>query len=332
MFFIPEDDENLKLRILVAAHAGLAAHRGTEVCQSSLRTPFYWKTLAKDIETFCRSFLHCMLASLLERIPRPLGHSLHADKPYRLIHFDYCYVGRGEKDQIYVLVLKDDFNSDVWLIPCCAANAETTVKSLIKSFSAFGTVPRWVSDQHSHLKNEIVGGLREKTHGFHHFTVSYCPWTTGTVEVVCRELIRTMRALLSEFQMPFKMWPRALTIVQALLNSTPLPRLGNRAPIKAFTTHPPDSALDFIKKKSGKETSTLQIDGIRAHLVAQADKVLLAVNRMHHEVAESVSKARRLRIEAHNRLMHVRACNFDIGDYVLRGTSQKGRLLKLTLK
>ena len=110
-----------------------------------------------------------------------------------------------------------------------------------------------------------------------------------------------MSALLSEFQMPFKMWQRALPIVQALLNSTPPHRLGSRAPITAFTALPPDSALDVIKNKSGQETSSLQIDSIRAHQVAQIDKVFVAVEGMHREVTESVSKARRMRIEAHNR-------------------------------
>ena len=269
VFWIPEDDETLKLRILVAAHAGLAGHRGTEVCKSSLKTHFYWKNLAKDIETFCRSCQHCMLASSNETIPRPLGHSLHADQPNRLIHFDSCYVGRGEKDQSYVLIIKDDFSSYVWLVPCSAANAETTVDSLIKWVSAFGTVPQWVSDRGSHFKNEVVRGLQEKTHRSHHFTHPYCPWTNGTVEMVCGELIRAMRAILSEFQLPFKMCPQALPTVQALLNSTPLRRLGNRAPITAFTALPPDSPLQVIKNGTDQDKSTLDIDGIRARQAAQ---------------------------------------------------------------
>ena len=128
------------------------------------------------------------------------------------------------------------------------------------------------------------------------------------------------------------MWPRAFPIVQALLNSTPLHGLGNGAPITAFTALPPDSALDVIKNKSGQETSTLQIDSIRAHQVAQIDKVLMAVEGMHREVTESVSKARRMRVKAHNRRTDVRACKFDIVDYLLWGTSQRGRIPKLTLK
>ena len=134
-------------------------------------------------------------------------------------------------------------------------------------------------------------GLRENTYGSHHFTLPYCPWTYGTVEFVCRELIRAMRELLFEFRMPFKMWPRALPPVQALLNSAPLHRLGNRAPIKAFTALPPESALyvtliTVIKNKSGQETSTLQIDTIHADQVAQIDKVLLAVEGMHRQFTD----------------------------------------------
>ena len=139
-----------------------------------------------------------MLASSLETIPRSLGHSLNADKPNSLIYFNFGNARRGEKDQLYVLIVKDDFISYIWLISCCAANAETTVNFLIKWFSAFGTVPQLVSDRGSHFNNEVLRGLREKTHGSHHFTLPYCPWTNGTVEVVSRELIRAMHALPSE--------------------------------------------------------------------------------------------------------------------------------------
>ena len=150
--------------------------------------------------------------------------------------------------------------------------------------------------------------------------------------MVCRELIRAIRAILSEFQMPFKMWPQALPTVQALLNSTPFHRLGNRGPITVLTALPPDSPLQVIKNFTRQDASILEIDGICARQVAEIDKVLTAVEQMHREMSESVSKARRKRIEAQNRSIHVRACNFDIGDYVLWGTIQKRRLPKLNLR
>ena len=181
VFWVPKDDETLRLRVLVAAHAGLSGHRGIRVSTNVLKSHFYWKSLTKDMETFCRSCIHCMLSSSSEVMPRPLGHSLHAEKPNQLLHFYYWYIGPSDGGNVYVLIIKDDFSSYVWLIPCTAANADTTVDALIRWFSAFGTVPQWLSDRGSHFKNELVRGLREKTHGSCHFTLPYCPWTHGEV-------------------------------------------------------------------------------------------------------------------------------------------------------
>lgn len=41
----------------------------------------------------------------------------------------------------------------------------------------------------------------------HHFTLAYCSWSNGTVEVVFRELLRSTRAILSEFQILSHHWP-----------------------------------------------------------------------------------------------------------------------------
>lgn len=122
-----------------------------------------------DMDSFCWSCLHCMLASFAEVISRPVGHSIHADKPSRVIHFDYCYIGTSDVGETYVLIIKDDFSSYVWLVPS-RADASTTADDIISWFAAFGTVPQWVSDQGSLFKNEVVRGLRERTYSYHHFT------------------------------------------------------------------------------------------------------------------------------------------------------------------
>lgn len=84
-----------------------------------------------------------------------MGHSLHADKPNHIIHFDYCYIGMSNRGFKYVLVIKDDFSSFTWLVPCESADAEATVDALVSWFSSFGTVTQWVSDQGSHFKNRM---------------------------------------------------------------------------------------------------------------------------------------------------------------------------------
>jgi len=122
---------------------------------------------------------------------------LHAESPNQMVHFDYCYIMRGEDDFKYVLIVKDDFSGYVWLRPTKEADGSTNATVLLDWFASFGVVRQWISDRGSHFKNEVVRALREQTNGSHHFTLAYCPWSNGTVEVVCRELLRATRALLS---------------------------------------------------------------------------------------------------------------------------------------
>lgn len=97
-----------------------------------------------------------------------------------------------------------------------AANAITTANALITWFSTFGVVLDWVSDRGSHFRNSVVKHLREQNHASHRFTLAYCPWSKGTVEVVNREILRLLRALCSELKIPFREWPNLLPLVQGV--------------------------------------------------------------------------------------------------------------------
>ena len=77
-----------------------------------------------------------MLASSAKIILRPLGQSLHADKPNHLIHFEYSYIGPSNIGDTYVLIIKDEFSSYVWLVPCHTADASTNADGLIRWFAA----------------------------------------------------------------------------------------------------------------------------------------------------------------------------------------------------
>lgn len=110
--------------------------------------------------------------------------------------FYFCYITTGEADFTYVLILKEDRSGFVQLHACKTAAADETAKALLAWQSTFGTVSTWVSGKETHFNNELVSKLAELTKIDHYFTIAYCPWSNGTVEVVCQELLRAMRALL----------------------------------------------------------------------------------------------------------------------------------------
>lgn len=317
--WIPSTDHKLKLRILIAAHTGYGGHRGWKVTHETVKSRFFWSNMSQDVKNFVKSCLHCVATATGTVVPRPLGHALHASKPNQLLHFDFCFMSTGDNGVTYVLVLKDDFSGFVWLVSCKEANSEATADALISWFSSFGVVTQWVSDQGTHFKNQLVKLLCQKLKSRHHFTLAYCPWSNGTVEVVCRELIRTTRALLSEFQLPRSAWPDVLPLVQFALNNTKLPRLSNQCPLTVFTGLPQSSPLDAIKTRRGKKLTVRSLENIYSRQRQVVNSLHLSLENMHKQIELTSSKKRKSAIDAHNRKTNIRPIDFTEGDFVLRG-------------
>ncbi|KAE8951185.1 hypothetical protein PF011_g33033 [Phytophthora fragariae] len=125
----------------------------------------------------------------------------------------------------YVLVLKDNMSGYVELIACPNPTADYVYTGLMDWFKRFGVVLQWVSDQGAHFRNQVIERLQRALGAQHHFTTAYTPWANGTVEVVNRELLRAVKALLSERQLPVRDWPAVLSVVQGALNAMPADRL-----------------------------------------------------------------------------------------------------------
>ena len=321
----------LKLRILIAAHTGIGGHRGPNITRAAVKAHFSWSKMNNDIDSFVNSCLHCKCTEPAKTVPRPLGSALHAALPNKLLHFDYLYMSPGEDEYLYVLILKDDHSGYCWFVPTKEANAATTATSLINWFSTFGVVSTWVSDQGSHFKNELIRILRESYKTSHHFTLAYCPWSNGTVEVVCRELLRAVRALLSEFQLNQRCWPSVLPMAQSALNNSVLERLGNRTPQSVFTSLPASTPLAAITRLDGDVTKVYKLADIRAKQLLNAQRLHGALDAMHKDVAERSNRKRQAAVASHNRKTGVRPINFDVGDFVLKGLLQRERGRKPSL-
>ncbi len=67
------------------------------------------------------------------------------------------------------------------------------------------------------------------------FSTVYAPWSNGTVESVCKEVLRVMHAFNSETRTPEADWPTTVQAIQSIINNSPSRRLGGRAPITVQT-------------------------------------------------------------------------------------------------
>jgi transposase InsO family protein len=131
-------------------------------------------------------------------------------------------------------------------VPTRAADAAATVGALSLWFASFGVANIWVSGQGSYFKNQFMEHLRNALRSQHHFTTAYLPWANGSIERACREVLRAVRALLSEFRLPLSHCSKLSRLVQSILNNSPSPQRGDLSLITTFTGRPPDSPLQSL--------------------------------------------------------------------------------------
>ena len=314
--YVPDEDEELQLRIMVAAHCGLGGHRGYLTTCNVIKSKMIWTTVDEDVKTFVQGCLVCLLSESGIKVPRPLGQQMHASKVNELLHFDYLYVGESTDKKEYILILKDDFSGYVCLQACQNADAETTAEVLMKYFTTFVPVLTWFSDQGTHFKNEVMELLAKSLGAKHHFSTAYVPWSNGTVESVCKQVLRVIRALSAEFEVPEADWTTTVPAIQSIINNSPTRRLGNRAPITVHTGMEAGNPLQLALVSIGYKDID-SVDEARAIQKLSIDKFQCALDKMHKEVDDTLSSERKKAIQRHNSKTHVRPCNISVGDYVV---------------
>jgi len=107
--WIPGQDLELQLKVMVCSHCGVIGHRDKDATKSIIQETFWWPTIDKDVEEMVRKCYHCIVTPTGEIVPRPLGHALHGERPNEVVHMDFLFMGNGLEGKEYLLILRDDF-------------------------------------------------------------------------------------------------------------------------------------------------------------------------------------------------------------------------------
>jgi transposase InsO family protein len=174
-----------------------------------------------------------------------------------------------------LLLLKDDLSGYPWHVPCRTADAAATVDTLMRWFAVFGVVLLWISDRDSPFKNEMVQRVQKELKAKHHFTTANCPWSNGTIESSCKQVIRAFRAVPSELKMYADEWPEVVNMVQSVLNNSLSTRLNKRTPMQLFTGHAETTPLALILKDNVPVNAPL--DFIKAQKLMEVEKLSKAM-------------------------------------------------------
>ncbi|GMF09104.1 unnamed protein product [Phytophthora lilii] len=100
--------------------------------------------------------------------------------------------------------------------------------------SRFGAPRLWISDNGSHLKNEVVKEVSKRLNASQNVTLAYSPWSNGSVERLNKDIIQVLREMCLEYKVDIKDWTYFVPALQANLNHTPVPSLANHAPVEIF--------------------------------------------------------------------------------------------------
>ena len=125
--WIPTRDTALQLRLCIIGHCGRAGHRGAQTTLENMSPHVWWRDMQTDVFTFCNTCLHCQATTGGRRIPRPLAHTVHAEKPNEVLHFDYLYLYPSDTGEQYILIIKDDASVDDWnMLTMCSVSCSTS--------------------------------------------------------------------------------------------------------------------------------------------------------------------------------------------------------------
>ena len=316
--WIPEAEFLLRVRLCVIAHSGAAGHRGVNPTLRALKLRFYWKDMDKDVQEFIRNCLHCTVNKGGVLVPRPLGNTLEALRPNHVHLADWIKIRDPTPEHPfgYLLVEVDKYSKMFEATAAESPNATNTARALLDWSSRYGSPEILVTDQGTHFVNEVIAEMCHLMDTKQQFTTAYCPWANGTVERVNRTVLSVLRALCSEFRLPFERFHELLPVLRSVLNNA-LDASGDAA-ISKMLNLPAQSPLDVVyapelSKKVKRSHMT------EAKVQKLVEPALIAVNEMHTNITEEqtqVPKERRPRRKKKPELP-----NFGVGDYVLVSTT-----------
>jgi hypothetical protein len=69
--------------------------------------------------------------------------------------------------------------------------------------------------QRQPLQEPSCATIQKELKAKQHFTTAKCPWSNGTIESACKQLIRAFRAVLSELMMYAEDWPEVVNMIHS---------------------------------------------------------------------------------------------------------------------
>ncbi|CAN0539694.1 unnamed protein product, partial [Scytosiphon promiscuus] len=142
--------------------------------------------------------------------------------------------------------------------------------------------------------------------------VAYSPWSNGTCERMVKEVVRSLRSILSEQRRQVSEWVDVLPAVQWSLNTAFRSRYGS-TPYHVMFGRPPRTSFSVLANSSAGQWNCDVLDNDQIKRALQG--VLELQEQFHVQVQERVAAERERRRKKSSEGLELP--NFEVGDYVL---------------
>ena len=292
-------------KVLSLAHGiPLAGHLGKEKTRKRIMQHFYWHTLYKDVEHFCRCCKQCQKSSNKGVSKAPL-------MPLPIVSFEKIamdIVGplpRSRSGHRYILVMCDYATRYPEAIPLRSIDAEHIAEELIKVFARVGIPSEILTDQGSNFTSKLLSELYRllKIQGVR--TSPYHPQSDGLVERFNQTLKMMLRKVVTK---EGKDWDKLLPYVLFAYREVPQASTGF-SPFELMYGWRIRGPMAVLKEawESGKSQD--------ASVVAHVMQIREQLKQMTGLVEQNMEKAQDNQKKWYDR--NARTRKFEPGDQVL---------------
>ena len=161
----------------------LAGHLGVEKTRQRILHRFYWPTVFKDSEEFCKCCEKCQKTINRKVPPASLIPLPIITEPIKKMAMNIVgLLPRSRSGNHYVLVICDYATRYPKAIPLKSIDAAHVAKEIIKVFVRVGVPEEILTDQGSNFTSQLLAKLYRLLHIHSICTSPYHPQTDGLVE------------------------------------------------------------------------------------------------------------------------------------------------------
>ncbi len=185
---------DLRGEVLKLAHTiPLGGHLGKRKTADRILRRFYWPTLFRDVQRYCRSCATCQKTSSTRGRKAPLMPLPVIEEPFQRMAMDIVGpLPKSRTGKRFVLVICDYATRWPEAIPMKSIDAEHVAEELVGIFSRVGIPREILTDQGTNFTSQLLTELYRLLHVRPIKTTPYHPQTDGLVE----RFNQTLKAML----------------------------------------------------------------------------------------------------------------------------------------